>query len=162
MAKHVNVDELLNKLPDDLPYKSSVKRVLIQAPTTDVVPKSEVDKWYHEYHVIKDALTQEKMYHRETEKLADKYCAELQTAKTEVAREIFEEIDEIFKNSNQAEYSKELKCIARWSFDKVKFLKQLAELKKKYTEGECPACKHFVGCEPSTLGACDGYEEGEG
>ena len=46
--------------------------------------KSEVDKWYCEYHAIKDELKQEKMYHSETEKLADRYCAELQTAKTEV------------------------------------------------------------------------------
>lgn len=37
MSKYVDVDDLLNRLPDDLPYKSSVKRVLIQAPTADVV-----------------------------------------------------------------------------------------------------------------------------
>ena len=55
-------------------------------PTADVVPKSEVEQWYHEYHAIRDELKQEKMYHRETEKLADRYCAELQTAKSEVER----------------------------------------------------------------------------
>lgn len=37
MSKYVDVDELLNRLPDDLPYKASVKRVLMQAPTADVV-----------------------------------------------------------------------------------------------------------------------------
>ena len=37
MSRYVNVDELLNRLPDDLPYKASVKRVLTQAPTADVV-----------------------------------------------------------------------------------------------------------------------------
>ena len=42
MARYTDVDALLNKLPDDLPYKASVKRVLIQAPVADVVPKSEV------------------------------------------------------------------------------------------------------------------------
>ena len=41
MARYIDADELLNNLPDDLPYKASVKRVLIQAPTEDVVPKSE-------------------------------------------------------------------------------------------------------------------------
>lgn len=41
--KYIDVDALLSKLPDDLPYKASVKRVLIQAPTVDVVPKSEYD-----------------------------------------------------------------------------------------------------------------------
>lgn len=85
-------------------------------PTADVVPKSEVDKWYHEYHAIKYALKQEKMYHRETEKLADKYFVELQTAKAEVAREIFEEIYE-------------------YCFDQFGYIdyNALAELKKKYT-----------------------------
>ena len=42
MARYIDADELLNNLPDDLPYKASVKRVLIQAPSADVVPKSEV------------------------------------------------------------------------------------------------------------------------
>jgi hypothetical protein len=37
MAKYVDVDKLWRKLPDDLPYKASVKRVLIQAPAADVV-----------------------------------------------------------------------------------------------------------------------------
>ena len=35
--RYIDADALLNNLPDDLPYKASVKRVLIQAPTTDVV-----------------------------------------------------------------------------------------------------------------------------
>jgi NADH pyrophosphatase NudC (nudix superfamily) len=26
-------------------------------------------------------------------------------------------------------------------------------------EKECPTCKHFASCEPSTIGACDQYEE---
>ena len=37
MSRFIDADELLNKLPDDLPYKASVKRVLMQAPTADVV-----------------------------------------------------------------------------------------------------------------------------
>lgn len=36
MPKYVDVDALLQSLPDDLPYKSSVKRVLTQAPAADV------------------------------------------------------------------------------------------------------------------------------
>lgn len=34
----VDADELLVRLPDDLPYKGAVKRVLAQAPTVDTVP----------------------------------------------------------------------------------------------------------------------------
>jgi hypothetical protein len=52
MARYIDADELLNKLPDDLPYKASVKRVLIQAPTADVVPKSEVEKIVEEIDKI--------------------------------------------------------------------------------------------------------------
>ncbi len=37
MARYIDVDKLLQCLPDDLPYKASVKRVLIQAPTADIV-----------------------------------------------------------------------------------------------------------------------------
>ena len=37
MARFIDADELLNNLPDDLPYKASVKRVLIQAPKTEII-----------------------------------------------------------------------------------------------------------------------------
>ena len=37
MARYIDADKLLKNLPNDLPYKGSVKRVLIQAPTADVV-----------------------------------------------------------------------------------------------------------------------------
>lgn len=37
MSRYIDADELLNRLPEDLPYKASVKRVLIQASEADVV-----------------------------------------------------------------------------------------------------------------------------
>lgn len=37
MSRYIDADALLSRLPDDLPYKSSVKRVLTQAHTADVV-----------------------------------------------------------------------------------------------------------------------------
>ena len=43
MAEYKDIDEILKKLPDDLPYKASVKRVLMQAPAADVVPRAEVE-----------------------------------------------------------------------------------------------------------------------
>ena len=33
---YINVEKTLELIPDDLPYKASVKRVLLQAPTADV------------------------------------------------------------------------------------------------------------------------------
>lgn len=35
--RYIDADAVLTSLPDDLPYKASVKRVLMQAPTADVV-----------------------------------------------------------------------------------------------------------------------------
>ena len=77
--RHIDADELLNRLPDNLPYKSSVKRVLMQAPEADVVPKSQVDL----YKKLNDELEDE---------LASTYD-KLENAETEVARDIFEEIE---------------------------------------------------------------------
>ena len=37
MKHYKDADEILRRLPNDLPYKASVKRVLIQAPDADVV-----------------------------------------------------------------------------------------------------------------------------
>ena len=38
MTRLIDADELEKNLSNDLPYKGSVKRVLIQAPTVDAVP----------------------------------------------------------------------------------------------------------------------------
>lgn len=65
MKRYIDVDALLSRLPD-VPYKGSVKRVLMQAPTEDVVPRTEVENWQTN-----------------------------QAIRREVAREIFAEIDEI-------------------------------------------------------------------
>ena len=35
--RYIDADALLKRLPDDLPYKGSVKRVLMQAPAVDAV-----------------------------------------------------------------------------------------------------------------------------
>ena len=37
MKHYKDADEILRRLPDDLPYKASVRRVLMQAPDADVV-----------------------------------------------------------------------------------------------------------------------------
>ena len=35
--RYIDADALLNRMPNDLPYKASVKRIVMQAPTADVV-----------------------------------------------------------------------------------------------------------------------------
>lgn len=61
----------------------------------NAVPRSECEKWYAEYHKVKEDLKQEKMYHRSTEKLADRYLIELKQAKQDVAREIMAEFKDL-------------------------------------------------------------------
>lgn len=77
--------DVIVKYPYEIAGKTATAIKMIEdLPSADVVPKSEVDKWYCEYHTIKDVLKQEKMYHRGTEKLVDKYCTELEKAKAEI------------------------------------------------------------------------------
>lgn len=47
MTRLIDADELEKNLSNDLPYKGSVKRVLIQAPTVDAVSRAlhEWIKW---------------------------------------------------------------------------------------------------------------------
>ena len=104
MARYIDADRFKSKLENAMEKMhviGGVRAVGMEAvissldmqPTADVVPKSEAENWYQLYHSIKEELKQEKMYHRETENLCDRYCIESQHAKQEVAREIFEEIE---------------------------------------------------------------------
>ena len=95
MARYIDADALYKETEKKIAAANSYRMAVVDSDfldlindafAEDVVPKSEADKWYYEYHAIKDELKQEKMYHGETEKLADRYCAELQTAKSEVDR----------------------------------------------------------------------------
>ena len=111
MSRYTDVDALLNELPDDLPYKASVKRVLMQAPTADVVPKSEVETLAKEV----DRLSQCVLYNDGvTEMLVEE-------AKQEVTREIFAEIE---KN--------ECHDISGKMTMYMLFAEEFAELKRKY------------------------------
>ena len=90
MAEYKDIDEILKTLPDDLPYKASVKRVLIQAPTADVVPRSEVEKFElihkHIKNIIFDGRDYETLeayeseYNKELSKLADIIAAKAEGA----------------------------------------------------------------------------------
>ncbi len=46
--RYIDADALLERLPNDLPYKDSVKRVLTQAPDADVVPRETVERIFEE------------------------------------------------------------------------------------------------------------------
>ena len=131
MTRYIDADKLCEALksmastqyPDKQNTILGVVSSIENFPTADVVPKSEVDNWYQLYHSIKEELKQEKMYHRETENLCDRYCIESQHAKRQVAREIFEEIEKL--NRKPLPECKPVYIIKA---------SELAELKKKYTE----------------------------
>ena len=77
--RYIDADALLKKLSDDLPYKGSVKRVIMQAPTADV---AEVK--HGEWFLLDDCLNEgvycsvcrKKVYKTEyaNQKLKSKYC----------------------------------------------------------------------------------------
>ena len=56
MARYIDADKLMQCLPNDLPYKASVKRVLTQAPAEDVVevPKSGIGDLSDGYHTFNE------------------------------------------------------------------------------------------------------------
>lgn len=62
------------------------------AADVDTNPWAAAEKWYHEYHKIKNELAYEKTCKRASENMADKYFTELRTVKTELPKEIFSEI----------------------------------------------------------------------
>ena len=49
MARYIDADALLSKMPEDLPYKASVKRVLMQAPESPTKFGG-----YHEVNVVEE------------------------------------------------------------------------------------------------------------
>ena len=133
MARYIDADWIYEKVENRYRLSSGIEHrcerdlldLICSAPTADVVPKSEVDTWYQLYHSIKEELKLEKMYHRETENLCDRYCIESQQAKKQVAREIFEEIEKLsYRFMNDKHY-----IFGDMVWD-------IAELKKKYTEGK--------------------------
>lgn len=52
MPTYKDIDAILRNLPDDLPHKASVKRVLIQAPEADVVEVVQIFEEIKKYYCI--------------------------------------------------------------------------------------------------------------
>ena len=88
-------------------YQKSVLKIVHEQPTADVVTKSEADDWYQLYHSIKEELKQEKMYHRETENLCDRYCIESQQAKKQLALEILSDLKKEVHNKATFTHAKD-------------------------------------------------------
>jgi len=61
----IDADELEKNLSNDLPYKGSVKRVLIQAPTVDAEPVRRGRNENREYHEADEFICSECGLHLE-------------------------------------------------------------------------------------------------
>ena len=129
MARYIDADELLKELQEELDFETPMYteeqnkyfnsglrcaiRDVKKAPTADVVPKSEVNKWVRECEELQGWLI-------ELEK--------------EVVTEIFEEIDNKlhdmaveYHNAGHPEY---------FAVCEVVHHKVIRQVEKKYTEGE--------------------------
>ena len=108
-------------------------------PTADVVSKSEVEELEKEVERLTNILNS---YALQYGTVADKQKV-IDKAKSEVAREIFEEIEETFKKriafytdmANQSKFTE--KHYAETMIKNCEiYLQEIAELKKEYTEGK--------------------------
>ena len=128
MARYIDADTLYQKLyPLDLVDKKTyainakaVADAIDNIPTADVVPRAEVD-----------------LYKRQVDELEDELAStydKLESAKADVAREIFGEIEAFLKDQEAVCENKRLADIGNWIFHDY-LPKQLAALKEKYTEG---------------------------
>ena len=128
MARYIDADKMIDGYSTTFPYDLSycddgdLMEWLDAQPTADVVPKSEVEALKHQLEIIAD----------EGEYWEGKYLV----ARSTVAREIFEEIEDIIKNWEFDHCSKETGYFVRKSYNGTMIVKCLAELKKKYTESE--------------------------
>ena len=127
MARYIDADKLLADILDERIINKTEKAQTVlkhfeimvnRQPTADVVPKSEVEE-------LKGELAIAERHEKDARALFKDAVIQLQNARQEVAREIFEEIEKFarrpFPESKAVYVIKE---------------REFAELKKKYTGGE--------------------------
>ena len=119
-------------------YKDECIRQAYCMPTADVVPKSEVEE-------LKGELAIAERHEKDARALFKDAVIQLQNARREVAREIFEEIEKeidlglsvITKNLNAKGGRANGKTVLISKYDVfIEAKKYIAELKKKYMEAE--------------------------
>ena len=126
MARYIDADWIYQMVENRYRVSSGIEHrcerdlldLICEAPTADVAPKSEVDALEDEVDKLKTILGFYALKYgtvQSQQKVIDQ-------AKSEVAREIFEEIDEAMIDH------------ARGDIDNHWLYVRIAELKKKYTE----------------------------
>jgi hypothetical protein len=116
--EYINKSEAILAVTQD-GCTANVVGVLYHLPPADVVPRSEVEELSGKYEDLK-------LKYAELQKDKNELIAWVDDKKTEVAREIFEEIEKILPTN----------MTVNGTFYRLYLKDALAELKKKYTEGE--------------------------
>ena len=122
MPRYIDAEELLRRIwygnSDSIVLRSYADEMVKRSPTADVVPASEVAKEFTCF--VGDP---HKVEHCP-------YLEEVEKARREVAREIFEEIENAHEECIHIDPTTNIGYLLQ-----SKFELKLAELKKKYTEG---------------------------
>ena len=142
MARYIDADKVMEEINRMGGHNLcewetiGVKALIDRQPTADVVPKSEVEELKA---IIKDHQANEERWQElyadtvnKWEKAYEELEIQLEKAKQEVAREIFEEIEGLI--TNQCLILKDERGLEGYVKASVHYA--LAELKKKYTESE--------------------------
>jgi hypothetical protein len=131
MARYIDADKFIERLKASPAFPNMgmdgyflldvVENLLKKFPTADVAPKSEVEELIRENESLAKTVN-------EASELIRKLRSKVDKSKTEVAREIFEEIESmLIRYTLEDGYGEYI------STDSVD---EFAELKKKYTEGK--------------------------
>ena len=121
MPRYIDAEQLIKSLLDKDFYPALVKRASENAPTEDVVPRSEVES-------LKAQVKRLKAYDEERDiQLHQRLVRE---AKQEVAREIFEEIEKLLDFYSYTQLIQGEVCPISY-FD-IHLAVDITELKKKY------------------------------
>lgn len=148
-----NNDTIWNKNKKIYKGLCYARGIIGDTPTAEVVEKSECDKWYHEYHSIKDQLEREREYLRNEQKLSDKYFLELKDALLvcELTRDRVRELE-----AKEGELAREILSEIREAYEKYGgaygMLQKINELEQRFGVIDCTKCRYFVGCESCRTG----------
>ena len=143
MARYIDADRLDTRTRGNNSQRTmwrEIKRIVDEAPTADVAPKSEVEKYELIHKHIKNTIlngcdySTVDAYNRAFSKELDK-LTDIVAVKTEVAREIFEELEKALDDITIVyDPNSDFPAVVAKIFNKT--INVIDELKKKYTEGE--------------------------
>ena len=125
MARYIKAVECAEIISEKLNIPlGDLVDIFAEIPTADVVPKSEVEELSGKYEDLK-------LKYADLQKDKDELIAWGDDKKTEVAREIFEEIE---KAIEKCKYNQSTPFGIEERYNPYAIIKQVDKLKKKYTE----------------------------